>query len=199
MLRGSLATRDMTGHESSEGLAGLLAAVAGGSDDALTDLYRRVESRIFSFALARLGDSQRAADVLNEVMLEVWRRAASFEGRSRALTWILGIAHHKIVDSLRRKERWNPGPPPDEQITDAATPSPFDRAHQSERRAAVRRGLERLSDGQRQVVHLAFFEDLSYPEIARILGIPEGTVKTRVFHAKKILLRHLERQEGVGI
>ncbi len=198
MPRGSLAARDMTDREPSEGLAALLAGVAGGSEDALADLYHRVESPIYSFALARLDDPQRAADVLNEVMLEVWRRAASFEGRSRTLTWILGIAHYKIVDSLRRQQRRRPGPLPDEHTPDAASPSPFDRTQQRERRAAVRRGLDRLSDDHRQVIHLAFFEDLSYPQIAHILGIPQGTVKTRVFHAKKVLSRHLRRREGVA-
>ncbi len=197
MLHGSLAARDMTDRESTTGLATLLASVANGSEDALADLYRQVESPIYSFALARLDDPQRAADVLNEVMLEVWRRAASFQGRSRTLTWILGITHHKIVDSRRRRERLRPGPPPDERTPDTASPSPFKQAQQRERSAAVRRGLDRLSDGHRQVVHLAFFEDLSYAEIARVLDIPEGTVKTRVFHAKKVLLRHLKHREGV--
>lgn len=196
MRRVSLAVRNMTDRESTDGLAALLVGVAGGSEDALADLYQRVESPIYAFAFARLDDSQQAAGVLNEVMLEVWRRASSFEGRSRPLTWILGIAHYKIVDTLRRRERWKPGPPPDEGTPDVTTPSPYAQARRRERRMALRRGLARLSDGHRQVIHLAFFEDLSYSEIARVLDIPEGTVKTRVFHAKKILLRHLER-EGV--
>lgn len=171
-------------------LKGLLGQVALGDSQALAELYRLVEGRIYAFALSRLGDADAAADLLHEVMLTVWRRAASFRRESRALTWILGIAHHKIIDSLRRSGRWRVEPP-DEAAADDGSPSPFDLAARVQSRDAVREALCKLPDHHRQVVHLAFFEDLPYPEIARILDIPPGTVKTRMFHAKKALQRHL--------
>lgn len=171
-------------------LKGLLGRVALGEAQALAELYRRVEGNVFAFALSRLGDTEAASDLLHEVMLTVWRRASTFRRESRAMSWILGIAHHKIVDSLRRSGRWQ-SQPPDEEAADEGSPSPFELAARDQRQDAVHAALAKLSDHHRQVVHLAFFEDLSYPEIAQILEIPPGTVKTRMFHAKKALQRHL--------
>lgn len=178
----------MTTHPAPD-LTGLVRHVAQGQRDALAELYRQVERPIYAFALSRLGNPDAAGDLLHEVMLAVWKQAGSFGGRSRALTWILGITHHKIVDSLRRAGRWQ-AEPPDEALGDDA-PSPHDLAALDQRKDAVREAVASLPDHHRQVVHLAFFEDLSYPEVARILDIPEGTVKTRMFHAKKALLRRL--------
>lgn len=81
----------------------LFAAIAGGSEAALAEFYRLYHARIYSFIARRLHNSADAADVLNEVMMEVWRHAAAFQGRSQVLTWVLGFAHHKAVDCLRRR------------------------------------------------------------------------------------------------
>jgi RNA polymerase sigma-70 factor (ECF subfamily) len=178
-------------------LSDLLRAVAGGDADALAEMYRRLESSIYAFAMSRLGDREQAAEVLHEVMLEVWRKADTFRGRSRTLTWILGIARHKILEAQRRSKRWRPEPPPDEDVPDTTAPAPFERVDRGERRDAVRGALAALSDDHREVIHLAFYQDLSYPEISRLLDIPEGTVKTRVFYAKKAMRRRLAgRLEG---
>lgn len=193
MMGGMLAPGAMKIGTPAGDLSELIRAVAGGDADALADLFHQVESPVYAFALSRLGDREQAADVLHEVMLEVWRRAVSFEGRSRALTWILGIAHHKVSDALRRRRRWRPEPPPGEDVEDPAAPSPPERLERRERREVVERALAALSDAHRQVVHLAFYQDLSYPEISRLLGIPVGTVKTRMFHAKKALQQRLAR------
>ena len=171
-------------------LAELLRAVEGGDRGALAEIYRQVESSVYAFALSRLADADAAADVLQDVMLTIWRRAGTFGGRSKARTWILGIAHHKIADRWRRRDR-DGYELPDENAIDPDAPCPHLDAEQGERQKAVRRSLRSLSDAHREVVHLAFYEDLSYSEIARILEIPEGMVKTRVFHAKKILARRL--------
>lgn len=178
-------------------LAALLRRVAEGDRESLADVYRQVHRPVFAFAVSRLGNREAAADLLHEVMLVVWKQAASFHNRSRPLTWILGIAHHKIIDSLRRAGRWQDDPL-DDQAVDEGSPSALDLVHLDQRRAAVRAAVASLPDHHRQVVHLAFFEDLSYPDISRILDIPEGTVKTRMFHAKKTLLRRLRPHlEGV--
>ena len=185
--------------QSAPDLTSLLRHVAQGHRDSLAELYRQVERPVYAFALSRLADPDAAGDLLHEVMLAVWQKAGSFGGRSRALTWILGITHHKIVDRLRRAGRWQ-AEPPDEALGDDS-PSPHDLATLDQRREAVREAVASLPDHHRQVVHLAFFEDLSYPEVARILDIPEGTVKTRMFHAKKALVRRLRSHvpaEGVN-
>lgn len=182
-------------NEPEKDLHDLLHRVAAGDRAALAELYRQVEGRVFAFLLSRLGDAEQAADLVHEVMLVVWRRAAAFEGRSRPLTWILGIARHKLLDALRRAGRWT-AEPPDEDAPDALSPTPFEQADHRQRRDAVRAALATLSENHREVVHLAFFEDRSYGEIAEIVGIPEGTVKTRMFHAKKALQRSLASTQG---
>ena len=81
----------------------LLQRIADGDEDALGAFYRLFEGRIYRFALSRLNDVFDAADILNEVMFEVWRGAARFEGRSAVSSWVLGIAHHKTIDRLRKR------------------------------------------------------------------------------------------------
>ena len=80
----------------------LLLEIAVGSQSAMEQLYQNFESRLYHFALNRLHDNFEAADVVNEVMLQVWRGAGRFQGRSKVSTWIFGIAHNKIVDRLRK-------------------------------------------------------------------------------------------------
>jgi RNA polymerase sigma-70 factor, ECF subfamily len=87
------------------GDAELLARIAAGSEQALADFYRRYQARVYNFALQRLDNAADAAEVLNEVMLEVWRGAQAFQGRARVSTWLLGIAHHKSIDLLRKRGR----------------------------------------------------------------------------------------------
>ena len=169
----------------------LIAGIARGRGQARADFYRRYHGRIYAFLLRRLGDAADAAEAVNGVMLEVWRGAARFEGRSRPLTWVLGIAQHKALDRMRRaaaRPRGS-GLDPDELAGEGAgAPELLAQAEDAQR---LRRGIERLSEAQRAVVHLAFFEDLAYGEIAQILDCPEGTVKTRMFHAKEGLRRCL--------
>jgi len=168
----------------------LLARIAQGEARALETFYDAYHSRVYSFALKRLSNSADATEILNEVMLEVWRHASRFEGRSRALTWVLGIAHHKVIDHLRRRK---PGRHDELDLDHTADDAPTVAEAMAGAQDAelVRRCLERLPDAQRLVIRLAFFDDLTYPEISEIAGIPVGTVKTRVFHAKQVLKRCL--------
>ena len=171
----------------------LLGAIAGGSETALAEFYRLYHARIYSFIVRRVHNGADAADVLNEVMMEVWRHAAAFQGRSQVLTWVLGIAHHKTVDCLRRRS-------PHVELEDVVednlederdgTPEILMRQQDA---ALMRYCIEKLSDTHRAVVHLAFFQELNYTEIAKILACPEGTVKTRMFHAKQNLKNCLLR------
>lgn len=177
-------------------LATLLERVAAADMDALAELYSRVEGNIFAFALKRLRHRDDAEDLVHEVMLVVWRRASTFRRQSDPKTWILGIAHHKIVDRLRRSARQADEPASKERIDPAGTP--FDTASAQDRLRIVKQVLSTLSDEHNQVVHLAFYEDCSYPEIASILDIPVGTVKTRMFHAKKILRKRLGAHVAEG-
>ena len=166
--------------------AELLTRIAAGNEAALKQFYQAYHARVYAFVLRRCGDPAESADILNEVMIEVWRRADRFEGRSQALTWVLGIAHHKVLDALRRRGRREMDEL-DESMPDDNAVNTADLLSAAQNAEFVRRCMEKLSDSHRLMVHLAFFEDMPYPEIARIADCPVGTVKTRVFHAKRLL------------
>ena len=168
----------------------LLEQIAAGDEQALKIFYAEHHSRIYNFAYKRLNDPIDAAEVMNQVMLEVWRNAERFEGRSKATTWVLGIAHHKIIDILRKRGRQK-SEALDEDPVDENAPTALDLLSRQQDAEQLRICLERLSELHREVVHLAFFEDLLYSEIAEIVACPEGTVKTRMFHAKRALKRCL--------
>ena len=174
-------------HTRKEDAVELLAAIADGSEAALSDFYRMYHSRIYSFIARRVHNNADAADVLNEVMMEVWRHAGAFQGRSQVLTWVLGIAQHKTVDCLRRRSphlELDDGV--EENLEDEREGAAEVLARQQDE-ALMRYCIGKLSDSHRTVVHLAFFQELGYTEIAKILACPEGTVKTRMFHAKQKL------------
>ncbi len=179
------------GHESNEHTT-LLRRIASGSEQALKEFYQIFHSSVYSFALKLLKDPVDAAEILNEVMVEVWRCAERFEGRSKARTWVMGITHHKIVDQLRRRGR-HKTEEIDPDIPDENTSVVLDAIVSAENARFIRFCMEKLSDAHRQVVHLTFFEDFSYPEIAQILNCPLGTLKTRMFHAKQLLKKCLAR------
>ncbi len=171
-----------------------LEAIAAGDEAMMRRVYDAYADAVYAFALRRLAQPADAADVLHEVMLEVWRKAGSYQGRSRVRTWLLGIAHHKVLDRLRlqtrRREREDENADPCEQL--AATAGPQAAMAGASDARWVRHCLEKLSTTHRQVMHLVFFQELSYPEIADILQCPVGTVKTRMLHARRRMQHCLE-------
>lgn len=170
----------------------LLHQMAQGSEAALTEFYRAFESRIYAFVKIRLNDSHEAADLLNDIMWEVWRSAKKFEGRSRVTTWVFGIAHHKVIDRLRSK-RQHQMEPLESTVDQESDCNLDDIIGQKQLESHIQHCMEKLSPDHRQTVQLAFFEDLSYREIGEIAGSPEGTIKARMFHAKQALKRCLAR------
>ena len=122
-------------------------------------------------------------------MLEVWRGASRFQGKSRVGTWLLGITHNKVVDYFRKNGRHLADELEDEPDEQGNTVDDCISAMQQSK--WIRYCMDRLSDDHRQVAHLAFFEELPYNEIAAILDCPQGTVKTRMFHAKRNLVKCL--------
>jgi len=119
-------------------------------------------------------------------MFEVWRCAAKYAGRSEPSTWVLGIAHHKALDALRRSR----GTLVELRVAEplaAEADEPERRAIASSARAELETALGRLSPEHRSVLHLTFVLGYSQSEVAAIVGCPLGTVKTRVHHAKRAL------------
>jgi len=182
----------MQGADAEQRALRLLAAIAGGDRSSMEEFYGLFERDVYAFARSRMDDPHAAADILHEVMLAVWRTADRFQGGSRVRTWLLGIANNKVLDALRRRGR-RMHEELDEKLPDESAEGGERAAVAAQHSSSVLRCLEALSDRHRQVVHLAFFEDLSYGEIAQIVDCPPGTVKTRMYHARNLLRRCLER------
>lgn len=169
----------------------ILRAVAGGDEQALGQLYDRYRLILFGLILRILRSQPEAEDVLQEVFLQVWRRASSFdEARGRPFTWLVTLARSRAIDRLRSlsaRERTatEAANEATDQISDAATD-----AVKSEQAEVVRRALSGLPEEQRRTLVLAYFEGLTQTEIAEKLNTPLGTVKTRM-RSGMIKLREL--------
>lgn len=167
----------------------LLRRVAQSDQTAMRELYWRYHDTAFGFIMSRGADHAEAADVVHDTMLEVWRSASKYSGKSSVKTWMFAIARKKLVDRYRKNSRL--------VLTDS-TPDTPDDAPDPEAIAIslgesgrVRACLEGLKEDHRTAIRLAFYEDLSYDEISEVEEVPVGTVKTRIFHAKKLLMRCL--------
>jgi RNA polymerase sigma factor (sigma-70 family) len=164
----------------------LIARIASGDRDALTELYHHERHALFAYLLHLMGDAGRAEDVLQETLVAVWKSAGSFAGRSSARTWLIGIARRQAHNALRRRSL------PRADIAAAANvpgtlPQPEEHVIAAAVREDVATAVARLPMERREILLLAFAHDLSYQEIADVLGIPLGTVKSRLNHAKRSL------------
>jgi RNA polymerase sigma-70 factor, ECF subfamily len=173
----------------------LLARIAHGDHEAVAALYHRLERPLFAFLVKTLRDREAAADVLNDTMLDVWRQAGRFEGKSSVATWIYAIAHHKAISWLRRRREVELNDDVAAEIADDS-PSAEARLADADVAKAIARLMERLSVDHRVVLQLAYFQEFSVSQIAEILDCPENTVKTRMFYARQRLKTLLEA-EGI--
>lgn len=168
----------------------LLGRIGKGDRTALKTLYERHSGALYHFLRYRLGDPFEAADVMQDVFLEIWRSAGRFEGRSSPRTWMFGIARNRAIDRMRRGSRERTTQEPDREIADDA-PDPEAVVLAASDAARLRECIAGLSDAHRSAIHLAFYEELPYGEIATIEGVPLGTIKTRILHAKRLLMHCL--------
>ncbi len=177
----------------------LLHAVARGDEAALGSLYDRYRLILFGLLVRILNSREEAEDVLQEVFLQVWRRAADFdERRGRPFTWLVTLARSRAIDRLRMlasRERLATSAAFSE--TDEVSDAALD-AFRSELRETVAGALAQLPEEQRRALVLAYFEGLTQSEIAVRLSAPLGTIKTRMRSAM-IKLRELlqERMESL--
>lgn len=170
-------------------MSDLIARIAAGDETAMRALYESLAHSITIFIRGWLRDPSEASDIVHETMLVVWRDAAKFEGRSSLKSWIFGIAKNKALERNRagaRLETHDDVIP--EDVSDDGD-DPHTALDALEDAKAVRECISTLSPAHQRAVHLCFFDDLSYAEIAEIEACPVGTVKTRIMHAKKLLLR----------
>jgi RNA polymerase sigma-70 factor (ECF subfamily) len=159
----------------------LLKAIARRDESALAAIYDRYRVILFGLLVRILNSREEAEDVLQEVFLQVWHRAADFdETRGRPFTWLVTVTRSRGIDRLRSlaaRERVAIAGSKEatEEVSDAATD-----AYASEQRELVSNALDQLPEEQRRALVLAYFEGLSQSEIAAKLGAPLGTVKTRM-------------------
>ncbi len=171
----------------------LLRRISAGDTGAMKVLYDSLAPDLTRFLTLRTGDAVEAADLLHETMMDVWNQADRYEGRGSLRAWIFSIARNKAVDRLRKARRnVLTDAPPD--IPDEA-PDPSETLLALEDAGHLHTCIKALSPAHRAVIHLAFFEDLSYEDIAKIENCPVGTVKTRIFHAKKLLMHCISGQK----
>lgn len=173
----------------------LVGAIGAGDEHAMKDFFQLHHQAVYAYALRRLNNAGDAADVLNDVMMQVWRSAHRFKGESKVRTWLFSIANYKILDTYRKRYK-SDHEELDDRMEDKNTEEPTVAIELSQHSDAIQKCMEGLSDNHRQVVHLAFFEEMAYPDIAAILECPTGTVKTRMMHAKKNLEKCLRRLLG---
>lgn len=172
----------------------LLARVAGGDRDAFAQLFSTYAGKVKGYLL-RLGAPGAAAeDLAQDVMVAVWRRSASFDAaKAKASTWIFVIARNAWIDKLRREktELAYRAVTVVSEVSDEEAPEEAAMRGQTEEQVAA--ALATLSDEQRQVVRLSFFEDRPHSEIAEHLSLPLGTVKSRLRLALIKLRAHWEQ------
>jgi len=165
----------------------LVQRIARGDRRAFEELFAQQGERVFRYAFRLINDSSKAEEVTNDVMLEVWKSAGKFEGRSKVSTWLLGITRNLAFNAVRRKQLDTIDV---DEAPEMAAPAQDSgaRAHDGAKlKHGLRVALAQLSPEHRDVVELTFFHGCSYQEIAEIVQCPVNTVKTRMFHAKKQL------------
>jgi RNA polymerase sigma-70 factor (ECF subfamily) len=172
--------------------AQLLARVLEGDHDAFTQIMRNHEDRVFSVCLRIMGNRDHALDATQETFLTAFRKAGQFQGNSALGTWIYRIAVNTCYDQLRRQKRRRVDPIPDH--VDPADHLAEEAVESAGLRPEIQRALAALSDDYRSAVILSDIEGLGLPEVAEILGIPVGTVKSRVFRGRRLLAQHLGNQ-----
>lgn len=170
----------------------LMSRIAADDKTAMRDLYEAYSPNLTNFVKNWLYDPTQAADLVHETMLEVWRNAKRFEGRSSLKSWIFSIARNKSIDTNRRGARVTYTDEVPETIDGETSQEDFVLGVQNAKYLMA--AMKELSDSHRRVLHLAFFEDMKYEDIAVIEDCPVGTVKTRILHAKKKLLYIIKKQ-----
>ena len=169
----------------------LIGRIANGDRLAMQVLFARHHVRVYRFVLRLVRDESVAEDLISDVFLDVWRQAGRFEGWSAVSTWMLAIARFKALSALRRR--------PDQELDDKAAEAIEDPSddpgvalEKKDKGAVIRKCLEGLSAEHREIVDLVYYHEKSVEEVAQIVGIPENTVKTRMFYARKKLAELLK-------
>ena len=161
----------------------LVDQIARGDGAAMATLQDRHADMLFRFALSRLHDRDEALDALQETFIAIWDAAGSFRGDSRLETWMLGICRNKIGERFRRRRA---------STQPIAAAEAIAAAGSVETSAEFWHALRQLDEADQELILLVFHQGLSQHEVADMLGIPVGTVKSRTYHARRKLRKQLQ-------
>jgi RNA polymerase sigma-70 factor (ECF subfamily) len=173
----------------------LLGRIEQKDEGAFRELYCAFSRKLYAYVLRQLSDPAQAEEIVADTLYEVWKAPAKFRGESQFSTWLIGIARNKVLMHWRSRK-------PDAEHDDVAelaeelpsdAPGAFEVMAEQQRSAGVRHCVDKLGHDHRECVHLVFYQGMSVSDVARIQQIPEGTVKTRLFHARQKLKQCLQR------
>ena len=164
----------------------LITQIAGGDELAMRTLFARHQVRLYRFLVRIVRDETLAEDLLSDVFLDVWRQAAQFEARAAVSTWLLAIGRYKALSALRRRTDVELN---DEMASTIADPAddPEILLQKRDSGEVLRQCVAALSPAQAQIIDLVYYHEKSVSDVAEIVGIPEATVKTRMFYARRKL------------
>jgi RNA polymerase sigma-70 factor (ECF subfamily) len=173
----------------------LLESIADGNRTAMHILYCRHNVRVYRFILRIVRDATTAEDLVSQVFLDVWRTAGQFQGRSQVSTWLLSIARFKALTAMRQRRFEDIDQEDVRQIPDDCD-TPETSLDRSDTSAILRACVAKLSPAHREIISLVYYHEKSVEEVGQIIGIPQSTVKTRMFYARKQLAELLK---GCGV
>ncbi|HEX9210623.1 MAG TPA: sigma-70 family RNA polymerase sigma factor [Bradyrhizobium sp.] len=173
----------------------LLESIADGNRTSMHILYCRHNVRVYRFILRIVRDATAAEDLVSQVFLDVWRTAGQFQGRSQVSTWLLSIARFKALTAMRQRRFEDIDQEDVRQIPDGCD-TPETSLDRSDTSAILRACVAKLSPAHREIITLVYYHEKSVEEVGQIIGIPQSTVKTRMFYARKQLADLLK---GCGV
>ncbi len=175
--------------------ADLLKRIAAKDRLAVQALFGRYHVQMFRFLVRLTRNEAVAEELVNETFMEIWRVAGKFEGRSSPSTWIFAIARNKAISLMRKRSDAELDEEMAANIEDDSD-SPEDTTMKGDKAAMIKVCLTKLSPEHREVIDLVYYHEKSIKEVGDIVGIPENTVKTRMFHARK-RLSELLKEGGI--
>jgi RNA polymerase sigma-70 factor (ECF subfamily) len=162
----------------------LIARIAAEDRLAMQTLFARHRTAVYRWLLRFVGNEAVAEDLLSDVFLDVWRQADRFQARSSVSTWLLAIARFKALSARRIRKDAELDETIEATLADPAD-NPEVMLEKKNREELVRAALNNLSPEHKEVIDLVYYHEKSVDECAQILGVPSGTVKTRMFYARK--------------
>ena len=174
----------------------LLGRLAERDERALRELHGLFARRIYLFAVSRLRDEDAAQTVMIDTLFEVWKHPDRFRGESRFSTWLLGIAKYKVLTAFRVRDVEHEDIDDFAEVIADPAVGVVEQLEDNERQQLLKDCIDKLNAAQRECVQLVFLEGMALAEIAALQNVPEGTVKTRLFHGRRNLRDCVERHTG---